>query len=281
MILKTSYKMKPPPSERTIKGNPQGRGNIGCWVINEKSGNKIFDCSGNQDRYLGDFVNVTWIQGVTGPALYFGGANNYVKLQQWDGGPIVSLVARVKFEQAIGADEQIATADSSGSALRIFQFRRSSTGRLQFIVFVGGAPITITGGTILATGLWWDVAAVNDGVQSHIYVNGVSDAVPVNTGNMDMGGADWSIGIRSQVVNWAGGLVEDLEGRVEFLYRYDRALNESEIKKLFVNPYCLFEHRMKPLFAVAAAPPEITALYMDLSTQIWTIKHSKGLFTKL
>jgi hypothetical protein len=227
--------------ERLNWSHPFARGLVGCWLMNESRGNKIYDLSGNQSRYLGDFVaDTTWKPGKSGPSTYFDGTGDIIELQLWDGGAKVTLFARVKFEETIGATEQITAADSSNSGLRTFQLCRNTTGNLNFTVFVANTAIIITGNTILTTGQWWDVAAVNNGANAYIYVNGIQDATPVTTGNMDTDIAAWAIGGRPKYVNWEV-ISEPLQGRVEFLMRWNKSLSAAEIARLYREPFAMFD----------------------------------------
>ncbi len=229
------------------RSHPISRGLVGLWLFNEGSGNKVSDLSGNQARFFGNFAgNTAWKPGKSGPSCYFDGTDDMIKLQLWDGGPKVTLFARVRFEETIGVYyEQICAADNYSDALRTFQFRRNIEGKLQFIVFVNNTAYTITGNTILTTGEWWDVAVVNNGTNCHIYVNGVEDATPVATGNMDTDAAAWAIGARPDYVNWTV-ISEPLQGRIEFLMRWDMDLSAPGIALLYQEPFCMFEEAMRP-----------------------------------
>ena len=39
--------LKPPLGARLIPGHPLANGLVGCWLMNEGSGNKVYDLSGN------------------------------------------------------------------------------------------------------------------------------------------------------------------------------------------------------------------------------------------
>jgi hypothetical protein len=241
--------LKPTRGILLNKSHPLARGLFGCWLMNEGTGIKIYDSSGNRARYLGDFLNnVSWAAGKSGRSLHFDGSDDIVKLQIWDGGPKVTLFARVKFEEAIGNIEQITAADSDVTGLRTFQFRRNATGVLRFIVFVNNSPIGISGNTTLTTAVWWDVVGVNDGTKSHVYVNGIEDATPVATGSMDTDAAGWAIGGRARKTDWSDAfyIADELEGNIEFLMRWDRVLSASEIALLHREPFCMFEGAIRP-----------------------------------
>ena len=226
-------------------------------ILGVTGSDSLFDQSTFKDH--GILINIEiadWIIGKDGYALSIDGTDEFVRLRLWDEPDgIVTFFARVKFEETIGSNEMITSADSDDSSLRTFQLRRSTAGKLQFIVFVGDSPITITGDTTLTTNEWWDVMAVNDGTNSHLYVNGVSDATPVSTGVMDNDGSAWAIGARATNIDWSLN-VEFLEGEIEFLFAWNRSLAASAIS-LHINPLAMFKLRPLVFKAPAVAAPTL------------------------
>ena len=89
----------------------------------------------------------------------------------------ITVSCWMKTSDVTGADRNMIDRDDAG-ANRVFQFRKSSTQKLNFIPFVSGAN-SITGGTTINTGAWFYVAGTYDGSNVRIYVNGVSDATAV------------------------------------------------------------------------------------------------------
>ena len=114
-----------------------------------------------------------------------------------------------------------------------------------------------------------------DGANVSIWWNGVKEDEDAQTGNV-MGDYDFKLGH-----TWSGTEYADI--KTDYLSIYNRALSASEIALLNPEPFCGFRWTSIEQLAayIAAAPPEIKALFTDLSTQLWTIKHSQGIFTKL
>ncbi len=220
------------------------------WPMNSL-GNPIFDLSGNGKK--GTMVNdVTWGAGKFGPALNFGGFVDYVNFGYWNNpSGKASFVAHVRFDRAIGSNEQIASADKTNTPnSRSLQFRRSAAGKLQLITWTGNVAKIITGTTTLTTGLCWWVAGVCDGVKSYLYVNGISDATPVASGSMDndtnvhflLGGRDTN----GDLLTINDGLL----GRMDCFLRFDHTVSASEIA-YNREPFCMFPEPIMPEFGIA------------------------------
>lgn len=90
----------------------------------------------------------------------------------------ITVSCLMKTSDSSGADRNMVDRDDAGSN-RVFQFRKSSAHKLNFIPFVSGAN-SITGGTTINTGSWFHVAGTYDGSNVRIYVNGASDATAVS-----------------------------------------------------------------------------------------------------
>lgn len=265
MILKTSYNMKPPVSARLRKGLYLSTGLTGLFMINEGSGPQTFDSSENSCLgTINDIAVVLWKIGINGHALSFPGDNT----------KFLNLTGRVVSE--------------SYSAFTI-RFTFKSDGTTAGLTY-GGVDLYVNAGTTILfrhedliadrtikaihdvrTG-WHTVTCTWDGVKTAVYADGIYYGGVAAVGTMTI--PSYRIGV--------GGGGQNLTGLISDLAVWNRALNASEVNFLFYKGLsCMFDRPMDPLFSIAGAPPEIQALYMDLSTQIWTIKHSTGLFSKL
>jgi len=245
--------IKPIRGTRLNLTHPLATGLVGGFLCNEGTGNHIYDISGHDKLYLGAFDgNVQWVPGKTGYVLSFDGTESIVKLKTWNmPSGIFTIAARVKYSDVIGLDGQICAADSDSSSLRAFQFKRvASAGELRFTVFVAGSPIATTSSTILTTGDWWDVVAVTDGVTSAVYVSGLQET-STTTGVVDNDGAAWCLAGRATYSDFTG-LVEVLQGDIEYLYVWDRALNGAEVKDVCLTPYAMFEQTFSPAWFYVA-----------------------------
>jgi len=204
----------------------------------------------------GIIIGATW----QGEDLFFDGTNDTVSLGIWPGYSIFTHVVWVKFDQAIGSIEMIASADSDQSgSLRAFQFRRIESGKLHGIVFTDGTK-TITGNTTLTTGIWWHCVLVNDGMNMSIYVNGVSDATPVASGMVDSKAAEWVLGARAPNLG-LGVISQELEGQERYYSSYDRALSASEIEALYLNEN--LPMTQEPIYVLPEEEEELNIAMID------------------
>ena len=75
MILPITYKMKPSVAARLIRGYPLARDLVCCYLMNEGSGTRLFDLSGNNNNgtFAAGAASPSWIGGRFGPALSFAG----------------------------------------------------------------------------------------------------------------------------------------------------------------------------------------------------------------
>ncbi len=212
---------KPALGTPLAESDPLAQGLVAEYLFNEGAGDTLGDSS--RENNPGVITGPTWV----GDGLRFNGTNQNVALGIWPGYSRITIIARVRFAQAVGDMEQIMVADSSPD--RAFQFRREGAGKLQFVPFIGGGTGSlITGGTTLTTGKWFWVAATMDGSFVKIYVDGVLDATPVAGGDLDSASAEWSLGERTPAN------LEDFEGDLSFASVYNRALSASEINQLFI-----------------------------------------------
>lgn len=79
MILKTAYKMKPPPSVRLVSGHPLADKLIACYLLQEGSGFKAFDASGR--RHTGTLAPGAWrATGKFGRTINLDGTFGYVEI---------------------------------------------------------------------------------------------------------------------------------------------------------------------------------------------------------
>jgi hypothetical protein len=152
-------------------------GLVGYWTMNEGSGNRVADSSGNGNA--GNFVvSPTWTSGKLGSALQFDGANTYITA----GSNIsltgaVTVCAWVNATSITGANERaIVSRDTSDASGREqYELYAVSPGQLWFSWGSGLDSNAGVASTDLTTGAWHYVcgnrnAALNDG---HVYIDGV------------------------------------------------------------------------------------------------------------
>jgi len=200
----------------------------GYWAFNEGAGTSAADSSGNGNN--GTVPAGAWTTGRVGPyALNLTGANFVtVTPPVIDSSQSYSVAAWVKPNNLTGT-QTIASID--GTTISPFYLSMSS-GVLQFTVrnsdSVGSTATIIAGGTA-TVGTWTHLVAVYDNVAHTItlYQNGVlQSSTAFNspwkaTGNTVIGRAKWN-----------GGPVDFVNGAIDEVHFYDRALTATEAANL-------------------------------------------------
>jgi len=194
---------------------------VAHWRFDEGSGRTAFDLAGGHDGTLeGD---PQWVAGQVGSgALEFDGAGDFVNCGSSPDYEIpvnITVACWIKVDvfdktwQAI-----ITTSDSSWRVHRSGDTNNIAWGT------TGVEPLDLTGTTDVSTGDWFHVAAVYNGSQKLLYINGELDASSNSTGNITASTVPVYIGDNSGATGrfWAG-LIDDV--RI-----YNNVLTQTEIQ---------------------------------------------------
>lgn len=226
--------------------HPLARGLVGHLVMNENSGSKIFDLSGNGNHgtFNGD---VSWVIGKFGSALDFDGSGDYVSF-----GPIsmeepFSFVMWIKADDVSGWNDLVCPAEDYGAHI--------IDGRLRWY----GAPDTYTEEGFIVVNKWYQVAFVCEEDETMtIYANGI----PAPLQSAGSGPVD------SKDYQRIGHYNESFDGQFDHLYIYNRALNASEIAQLYRERFCMFKPSWSwVLYGAISAPPAAggQVIYINLN----------------
>ena len=255
MILKPRLFRKPNP------GHPLADF-VGLWLMNEGSGNKVFDLSGNGNTGTLN-GNPQWTAGKFGPAIDFDG-DDEITLDGISANLINSLF----------------TASTSWSACFWFNpdnYGNQDSGAQSIITLTDGGPnkaeiryhdswgsediriyllddwganniividdIQVTFPTWIHIGLSWENGVVKS------YVNGVYNA-----------STNVAQAIFPDNTPTSGTIGNAFDGRLSDLIIYNRALSASEIAQLYLKPFCMFEREPIELWAAAmgGVPPGLS-----------------------
>lgn len=211
-------------------------GLVGYWSFDFETAE---DESGNTNH--GTVHGAVSVDGKSGKALNFDGVNDYVGLGIDTFNSLTSgtVSAWIKLDtlsphQPIFAGSKTAVHDD------YFTFGEYDFGKL--VGFVKSGDIVrwkfITDSAVLSSGDWYFVTLVQDGITPKIYVNGhevsasFEDEQDKTQWFDDLQGTiSWWIGYRhTAVYNYY------LNGIIDEVRLYDRALNEDEIQELYNNP---------------------------------------------
>ncbi len=213
--------------------HPLAKGLVGCWIMNEGSGDRIYDISGNRNN--GDFGgNPLWNPGDRGQALAFDGANDYVVIADSASLNTITAITLSAWIKSSDIDGWIVGKDNVG-AIRPYSVRRYDVAGDSIIRFGidTGATVFLNGLIDMSDTQWVFVAATYDGVNMKIYIDGIFDTSVGETGNIRVNTDPVHIGIR-------GGGALPFNGDISSIMIWNRALSAQEVSQLYYEPYAMF-----------------------------------------
>jgi hypothetical protein len=223
---------------------------IGCWLMNEATGDTIFEFSGNSNimTFGAGASRPVWQRGKFGSSVYFDGSD---KISGPSLGALslpLTIVASIKRSTTGVWDPIFATHEVNnyyyGAALII---QSTDIVWLQYGDGDGNTSNdrnTRHGVSSLAANRWYHLAGVirsqND---MNIYLDGVDDggsysgtATIMNTSSGEPVFGRWSALLTDRY----------LTGNIEYVYLFNRALSASEIALLYREPFCMFARSGRP-----------------------------------
>jgi len=253
--------IKPFRGAQLNKAHPLAHDIVGAWLLNEGSGNIIFDASGYGHNGA-ITASPIWAAGPTGGVLNFS--------LSVDNDTII-IPATSKFDSVVGANSEytISTwfktdATSIGSTQYLFMKGRISeespaiglrvnvSGVIEHSFFGGGSSRVLTGMKTVDDQIWHHVVATYSalGGRHVIYVDGIEDNSGVQTIQIDAHTYNVSIGSRVSQIS------DEFDGNIAQTYFWNRALTVAEVRSLYTDPYAMFEMPTSPaLFYVVATIP--------------------------
>ncbi|MFH1716954.1 MAG: LamG domain-containing protein [Planctomycetota bacterium] len=236
--------LKPIRALQVNWSHPLARGLAGCWLMNEGTGEKVADYG--LRRQVGSFYYSTaapaWKPGKNGPCIEFG-ADRCIDCGTgrfgWDITNEVSVVALVN-----QSANQTNTIFGRSAYCRPARLHAQSNGRISWRVFTDTANDCIISSTSLhATdgSEWVHAAGTWRQHDARLYVNAVQEASNTATdGNLTVTDGQF-VGIGG---NYEGGYLYCFNGRIEYVFIYNRALSPEEIRWLYREPFAMFESRI-------------------------------------
>lgn len=280
MIIPSLYKIKPPVSARPASGHSLAEGLVGCWLINERAGGKIFDLSGNGNT--GVLVNDThFVPGKFGWALDFDGTEDYVDIAE-----------KSDLDNADMTVSFWTKPHSLSQTGVLFMNRESWNTNYGFEIFISndglsirgsGSPMTTDGDFF--TGLlnaWIHIVVVYKGADVKAYRNGrevhsgTVNPIIDSTHNLIIGG-------------FGSGPYTNYDGEIDHAMIWRRALWAGEIARLYREPFAIFAKRARVeltygLVSLAGSTGGQSAISGALSRTVrlsGSIKSTAGLYASL
>lgn len=228
--------------------HPLSKGLIGCWLINEGAGNKIYDATGNP--FEGNFNGtITWDSSPYGPELNCAlSTSNYVRLKTGD-----QLITSYPFTMRIigkavaGAwNNRFSLADNSASDQGLcVDFTDDTPPKARGFVYSGAAAIDQVTSSNLVDGNFYDVifrvksSATTD---RELFINGVNDTANHSLDNT----LSFPTGLdRLSLFVWERSTAAaSLGDGFVCAMLWDEALTDEQITQLYSKPFCM----LKPSF---------------------------------
>ncbi len=238
------WNQKPMLGRRINRSHPNAHGLVGAWLRNEGSGNTVADLSGNGNHEIfgAGAASPSWIAGDLGTAVAFGvgdtstisSANNFGIIDT------TTIVVGVKFN-SLSVDQRVLSDADDNFNNRI----RHDSGPTRWEIHFdrGTANAVLYTHTPVLNQLY-HIAFVNRAGFQGFYIDGIFKASTAD--NDALTNTDSNAYI----------LGSNLNGSIEYLYLYNRALSASQIAQLYREPFGMFE----PVFPVwwgggIGAPP--------------------------
>jgi hypothetical protein len=256
--LPISSFQKPPLGARINWEHPRARGLVGCWLFNERGGNRISDLSPSKND--GAFAgSPAWIP----DALSLnGGAGSWVnfgyKQQFVFGSSDFTICLRMIKNAETASWSNVfflcrgdVGADTDNNSFRWILTTDGTNEIPDFIIRKTGASVEAMGTQNLVIDRAYSMAAVRRGDTLNQYINGVLDGTSAGaSGDIANGGA-YPLMLCS---SGTGSSSSSVNGTIYYVYIYNRALSPDEITALCASPYEMFEEEL-PLELLYVASP--------------------------
>ena len=222
---------------KPIDGHLLARGLVACWLMNEGTGGKVFDVSGNRVNF--DFVNSPiWTTGKFGPSILFNDASNqYLEVDK----AVVSETPLTMMCWVYCDDLSsntyvmyIADKDVTDQAFGL-RLNSGGAGNVHALTYAGTAAAALATATMSAN-TWHQVCAV--------FVSPNDRRAYIDGGNEGTNNASRTpTGLDRTSIGRAGDSTPGyyMSGKVGFAMIWNRALSALEIAWFYREPFCMFE----------------------------------------
>lgn len=204
--------------------NQYAKGLVGFWPFRE-AGNLV-DYSGNEND--GAITSATW----RGQGLNFNGSSDEVVVP---GAPFNNILDTITVCAWVVSDDgtrgDIVTHWGVDNDRHFDLLQGVTASKFTFFIAKADTSLVNSGAstTAIVAGTRYFITGVYDGTDVIIYVNGIRENSSATTGQMDTSAVNMIIGSNDASDFYAGD--------IEYTSIYNRALNDSEIKALSIDPW--------------------------------------------
>ena len=257
-----SQTQKPPLGSQINFDHPLAKGLVGCWLMNEGSGNKIYDLSGNKND--GSFVgNTTFSPGRGGSSLLFDGTEDYVTIKsnpykmdkvRANGLTFSAWIYPIypgatRYQGIIGGVDAIGNANFSAGGISHSIGTESSNVNMEIYDGTGYRLASVLICATAHASRWSHVVGVLDSTKSliQIYLNGIFGSSNTFTPS----GATLEPNV-FRIGEKFGADYPSFSGLIDNSCVWLRPLSPQEVSQLHRSPYAMFERRPVWMDYVAA-----------------------------
>ena len=237
----SEYTFKPSLGSSINWNHPISQGLVGCWLFNERTGNKIYDLA--KDNH-GNLLNGPIWNSFNNGYLQFDGSNDTIDFGDTLDIGLSSHTFCTSFRASSLSgslhgifSKSIASGASNRYAL--FIYNDGANYKIGTFISNGGSSDVQTPSSInVATNVWYHVAVVYDRSDKvYLYINGTLDSSATISQFQSVNfqsSYNFRIGSYGDAANnpsyFFNGLISNLQ-------IYNRALSAEEIRSLYENPY--------------------------------------------
>jgi len=232
-LIKADYINKPLPGTLMNHAHPLGNP-VGCWFADGNG--QAVDYSGNKNHgTLND--NTHNVPGLNGPAWSFDGTSDCISIPDNDNLDIliaqsITYILWYKPTSVI-KNQQILYKYAGGGADGYYLRIEGISSKLQFQGYsTDGDDGTVTSNNTITAGLWTQIATVINSTNVTFYINGS------NNGSFTRVFGTTS---NSQILYIGEPSSQMIDGLIDDVKIYNRALTQQEITQLYRESFCMFE----------------------------------------
>ncbi len=219
--------------------HPLAKGLVACFLMNEGSGNKIYDLSGN--RNTGSLVGNTYhLNG-----LVMDGGGDYVNLSGSTAYLTSATVSAWFIANNPGTDTFLLACTSDWGINTLYAYIRWSSDAILVWSWDSSGPRINLGSPPITAGRLNNITCTNSPSGVILYLNGVRVA--------DNAQICWRIMINGSLIGKYNSDTTCFNGTICSQAIYNRALSAQEVQQLYQTPYAMFEQEPIWNYYVAAA----------------------------
>ena len=211
----------------------------------EGVGDKTYDLIGHTE---GNFLSTPqWSSGPNGFAMDFDGVLdriNFPHTEVWEDLPEITLEVIFQIHQLPSEKEDIeyvATKRNTSSPQNVINLRvRENDDKISFSIRNATDLVVTDALDAIVVNRWYHAIGTYDGALIKLYLDGVFQTSAVQTGNIYNADTYFRVGAHS-------GSAKLLDGKIELINVWNRALSEPEIINRVNDPYEIYRQRKIPV----------------------------------